>query len=39
MKFDYNKFFNIGEELSLKEDETYLRSAISRYYYCVFGLS
>lgn len=35
--FDFRKVKDVAEYLSLKEGEEYDRSAISRYYYALFG--
>ena len=35
--FDFSKFSDVGDYLSLKNCEENNRSAISRYYYSVFG--
>ncbi len=34
--FDWRDFFNLAEELSNRNDEACIRSAISRYYYSAF---
>lgn len=36
-KFDWELFSNVGDDLSQINDEAHIRSAISRYYYAVFG--
>lgn len=35
--FDFSKFSEVGDYLSLMENEEYCRSAIGRYYYLLFG--
>lgn len=37
--YDFGEFFQIGEELSQKNDEAHIRSAINRDYYALFGES
>ena len=37
--YDFNEFYKIGNELSLKDDEAHIRSAINRDYYALFGES
>lgn len=37
-KIIWEKFFTLAEELSKTNEEEYLRSAISRYYYSLFNL-
>lgn len=37
--FDWSKFSIVANELSSKNDEEYLRSAIGRYYYSIFNQS
>ena len=34
--FDWHEFYNLADELSQKDDEASIRSAISRYYYSAF---
>lgn len=34
--FDWYEFYKVAEELSQKDDEASIRSAISRYYYAAF---
>ena len=35
--FDFSDFFEVGLLLSQVDDDAYIRSAIGRYYYAVFG--
>lgn len=37
--YEFEEFFDIGEELSLSNDEAHVRSAINRDYYALFGES
>lgn len=37
--FNWSKFLDIAMELSLKNEEEYLRSSLSRYYYSIFNQS
>ena len=37
MDFNWANFQTIADELAKRDDETAIRSAISRYYYAVFG--
>lgn len=37
--YDFNEFYEIGEELGLNDDEGHIRSAINRDYYALFGES
>ena len=37
MNFNWANFQTIADELAKRDDETAIRSAISRYYYAVFG--
>ncbi len=37
--YDFKEFYDVGEELSQKEDESHIRSAINRDYYALFGES
>ena len=37
--YDFKEFYDVGEELSQKDDETHIRSAINRDYYALFGES
>lgn len=37
--FSWEDYFYLAEELSKVQKEEYIRSAISRYYYSVFGLA
>ena len=37
--YDFEEFYQIGEELSLTNDESHIRSAINRNYYALFGES
>lgn len=37
MNFNWSNFQTIADELAKRDDETAIRSAISRYYYAVFG--
>lgn len=37
--YDFEEFYNIGEELSKIDDEAHIRSAINRDYYALFGES
>lgn len=37
--YDFKEFYEIGKELSAKDDESHIRSAINREYYALFGES
>lgn len=37
--YNFEEFYEIGEELSQKDDEAHVRSAINRDYYALFGES
>ena len=37
--YDFKEFYDVGEELSQKDDEAHIRSAINRDYYALFGES
>lgn len=37
--YNFEEFYKIGKELSQREDEAHLRSAINRDYYSLFGES
>ena len=38
-KFIWSDFYEVGLDLSKNTDEAYLRSAIGRYYYAIFGMA
>lgn len=38
-KFIWADFYEVGLDLSKNTDEAYLRSAIGRYYYAIFGMA
>ncbi len=35
--YDYNEFYEIGEELAQKDDEAHIQSAINRDYYALLA--
>ena len=37
--YDFSEFYDVGDELSKKDDEAHIRSAINRDYYALFGES
>lgn len=37
MSFDWNKYFDLAVDLRKTNEEAYIRSAISRSYYCAFN--
>lgn len=38
-EFIWSDFYEVGLDLSKNTDEAYLRSAIGRYYYAIFGMA
>ena len=38
-KFIWSDFYEVGLDLSKNTDKAYLRSAIGRYYYAIFGMA